>query len=427
MGGGAAGTLTAVSLMRTAQLRPVHLTIVERSGRFGPGLAYSTTDPEHLLNSTVRQMSAHTDDPEHLLRWLLSCGSRADLHDYIPRARYGEYLEHVLESTRVPMASRLDLVTDEVVDIEERSGHVIVLLADGTVIATDAVVLALGNPPPRRRRPAVPTYVNDPWKPDALEDVTAANRVLLLGTGLTMVDVALTLDKRLPGVSLVATSRRGLLPRGHAGELVSPWSPNLPEVRTLQHVTKEVRRATQEVQRTGGDWRSVVDGMRPHLTGIWQGLSLEERQTFLRHLARHWEVHRHRMAPQVARRIGGLVGSGRLRILPVDAPRGNDFDVVVDCTGPQPVSLRGWSRLVDQLLHRGLARPDALALGLDTDEEAAIVGQSGAPSRRIFAIGYARRGTMWECTAVPEIRAHAEHLAAVLHRVATVDIEASAR
>jgi len=171
-------------------------------------------------------------------------------------------------------------------------------------------------------------------------------------------------------------------------------------------------------ERDGADWRGVVDGMRPRLQGIWQALGEDDRRRFLRHVARRWEVVRHRMAPGVADRLDALRAAGTLTVTTTGelAASGERpaFTHVVNCTGPQPVCAPGWSMLVDQLVHRGTARPDVLGLGLDTDPDGALLSETGRASDRVFALGYARRGTEWECTAVPEIRAHADALAALL-------------
>jgi fatty acid desaturase len=57
------------------------------------------------------------------------------------------------------------------------------------------------------------------------------------------------------------------------------------------------------------------DGLRPHLPALWNRLPPEEKSRFLRHVRPYWDVHRHRMAPEIARRIADLQQSGHLSIL----------------------------------------------------------------------------------------------------------------
>ncbi|HSE71118.1 MAG TPA: FAD/NAD(P)-binding protein [Nocardioidaceae bacterium] len=416
VGGGAAGTLTTISLLRQATTEsPVAVTLVEKRDRVGPGLAYSTDDLQHLLNNTVGQMSALVDDPGHFARWLAARGRPADSHAFVPRAWYGEYLSDLLASAPVPEGSSLEIVTAEVLDLTETPGGVTALLDDGRSLIADTAVLAVGNPaPPRRTVAADVPVVNDPWAPGALDRIGVDDRVLLLGTGLTMVDVALTLAGSRAGVRLTAVSRHGLLPQRHVDEPVVPRATVPVPAYPLSGLVRTVR---EEVRRAGGDWRSVVDGMRPHLPALWERLGPEGRTRFLRHLARHWEVHRHRMAPQVAVRLDALQGEGLLTVRTTQGIDLTDFDHVVNCTGPQPVGSPGWSVLVDHLVDRGLARPDSHGLGLDTDVDGALLTETGLSSRRVFTLGYARRGVSWECTAVPEIRTDAARLARRLHQL----------
>ena len=411
VGGGASGTLVAVALLRRASAaRPVAISIIEKRGYIGPGLAYSTTDPQHLLNSTVGQMSALEDEPEHLLRWLLGRGIAATSNTYLPRSTFGEYLVWLLETTRVPAGSRLDRVYGEAVDVVEEFDSVAVTLDDGRILSAESVVLALGNPPGRRTSlgSSRAEMVDDPWAAGALDAITSDDRVLLVGTGLTTVDVALTLARSRPSIELTAVSRHGLLPRRHTSVPVNPKPHAVPENCTLRELVRLMRGHLSAAEQSGEGWRTVIDGMRPSLSEIWQRLSRADRESFVRHLARRWEIHRHRMAPQVAEKVRQLIEAGQLRILTTaELDSADHFTHVINCTGPQPVASPGWSLLVDRLLDRGTARPNELGLGMDTDHHAALIGETGGIQQRTYAIGFARRGTAWECTAVPEIRAPA--------------------
>ena len=69
-----------------------------------------------------------------------------------------------------------------------------VTLEDRTELYGDEVVLAVGNPPPRRLGVAEalaghPGYVEDPWTLSAMTG--HGERLFLIGTGLTMVDAVL--------------------------------------------------------------------------------------------------------------------------------------------------------------------------------------------------------------------------------------------
>jgi uncharacterized NAD(P)/FAD-binding protein YdhS len=212
---------------------------------------------------------------------------------------------------------------------------------------------------------------------------------------------------------MVAASRHAWLPRRHAhapfpvSEGVAPREPGL---RALVHAVEQQIRAAAAA---GHDWRGVVDGIRPQIGDLWKRLSYEDRDRFVRHLARRWEVHRHRMAPVVADRIDAMRACGQLEVRS-ELPELAGFTRVVNCTGPQFVAATGWNALVDRLIADGQARPDPLRLGFDLDRHGALVDATGTVSRRVYAIGASRRGTRCEASAIPEIRRHAADLAAHL-------------
>jgi uncharacterized NAD(P)/FAD-binding protein YdhS len=242
-----------------------------------------------------------------------------------------------------------------------------------------------------------------------LEALPADQPVLLVGTGLTAVDVALTLtaDGRRTA-PVVAVSRRGLLPLTHTADATPPTVPSLDDCATLRDVVRAVRAAAGEA----GDWRPIVDGLRPLLDELWTALTPGEQDAFLRHLARPWECHRHRMAPAVAARVVELRAAGLLEIRAGGVaawPGLADFAAVVNCAGPGRLPGAA-GPLVGGLLAAGLARVGPHGLGLDIDEGGRLVGADGRAHDRIWVIGALRRGAQWETTAVPEIRAQARRL-----------------
>jgi uncharacterized NAD(P)/FAD-binding protein YdhS len=181
--------------------------------------------------------------------------------------------------------------------------------------------------------------------------------------------------------------------------------------RTVRGLVAQFRRQLSQADASGHDWQGVVDGVREQISGLWRELPAEERERFLRHVARRWEVHRHRMAPSVHNELEGLRASGTLTLHAGGVPDPSTFTRIVNCTGPQPVCASGWSALVDGLLSDGLARPDALGLGFDVDADGRVVRGDGSVSPELHAVGYARRGTEYETTAVPELREQAQALA----------------
>src|ERR1700689_702619 len=200
IGGGASGTLTTIYLLRAAAAArvPLRIALIDRHGQHGLGQAYATVNPAHLLNSPADRMSAVAADPGHLTRWAAVNGIRHD-DGFLSRADFGRYLGELLadaERLAAPTAT-VTRITCDVVGLTGNGLHRplrLHLAADGRLDA-DAAVLATGNRTPAAPCPvpASPRYVGDPWLPGALERVGDGAPVVVLGTGLTMLDVAISL------------------------------------------------------------------------------------------------------------------------------------------------------------------------------------------------------------------------------------------
>lgn len=447
VGGGLAGTLTAVHLLRAAR-QPLRIVLVERRGRTGRGIAYSTPDDAHLLNVPMERLSAFSADPDHFARWAGDAlGRPLAPGSYLPRRRYGDYLQSVLGTTRratAPVAT-VETVADEVVDLAPApdGGPVRLSLRDGAPIDCDAVVLALGNLPGPTPTWLVddPRVAPDPWAPGVL-DAPPAQRTLLVGTGLTAVDAALSITARDPGAEVVATSTTGRLPFAQLpGRRPAAPPPALPPgPLTLDELVALVRGHVERAESEGFDWRDAIDGLRPAIPELWRRLSPDDRRCFVARHARDWELRRHRMAPEVARRIAALRAEGRLRLttgrvvamratpraieVEVSDPRRRrvvTVDRVVSCAGPCTDVTRTPDPLVQRLLARGLARPDALGLGLCCGSAGELRAADERLDRRVRLLGPPLRGQLWETTAAGEIRVQAERLAVLLAR----DLEVS--
>ena len=441
IGGGASGTLAAVYLLREAAAArvPLRIAMIDRNSRHGLGQAYATSNAAHLLNSRADRMSAVVGDPGHLVRWAAARGIEHD--GFLPRPTFGRYLTEVLadaERSAWPAAT-ISRITSDVVALTRGGLHRPVrlhLAADGRIDA-DIAVLATGNRPPAAPCPVpdTPRYVGDPWQPGALDGVADGSPVMVLGTGLTMLDVAITATGAHHGTVVHAVSRHGLLPREHrcppaAGErgpaAFGPGTFTCGQAG-LSGLIRNVRAATADAP---GDWQSVVDSLRPHVAGLWLSLTPRDKRVFLRSVARYWEVHRHRVPPATTSRIGQLRSTGRLsvhrgRVVAVtEAPDGLRVQIdqgdqtaeiavgwLINATGPAADITSTPDPLLRGLLDGGVATPDPLRLGLQADAGGALLDVSGRPSGTLFTLGPPLRGQLYETTAMPEIRDQAAALA----------------
>ncbi|MEA3003813.1 MAG: hypothetical protein QOH81_2601 [Sphingomonadales bacterium] len=411
VGGGFSGTMMAVELVRLGRSE---IVLIERRMRPAAGMAYSTDEAAHLLNVRADNMSAFADAPDHFARWAVARGvGRPD--GFVRRRDYRRYLEEQLALAE--RSGKLQLVRDTAAGIAADADGIVISLASGGRIGADQAVLAGGNYP--GRLPAAlglpdDRLVHDPWSADGVAAVKrlaagAVGDLLLLGTGLTMVDTALTLvDAGFAG-RLLALSRRGLVPHTYREQGSAPlaWQPPA----RLGELTREIRRRSAEA-----GWRPVVDGLRSHSIKLWRGFTDAEKSRFLRHARPWWDVHRHRIAPEVGGRIARLREEGRLEVVAgriaaaeegrlTIARRGGgtiarEVAAAINCTGPAGEIGRVDDPLIRQLLASGLARPDALGLGLEVDAASRVAG----PAEGLYAIGPLTRGAFWEIVAVPDIR-----------------------
>jgi uncharacterized NAD(P)/FAD-binding protein YdhS len=402
--------------------------LIDGSGRAGHGVAYSTTEPAHLLNVRAEGMSAWAQEPGHFAERFEQEGGHR--RGFAERRLFGRYLREILDKA-VASGARIEHAT--AVGAARHGKEWSITLDDGRSLTADALVLAIGNQEPDRLRGfehAGSGFINNPWAGEAraaVQELAHSNGdVLLIGTGLTMVDLALSLDSAGHRGRSVALSRRGQVPRSHADfDPVAVELGDLP-AGDLICLWRWLRRRGAEA-----GWRAAVDSLRPHSHALWQGLDADRQRRFLRHARPWWDVHRHRIAPDVAATIARMIAEGRLEIVAgrvhsartvdggveveiarrgADAAQARRFDYVINCTGPLHSIGRTKDPLLRSLIDAGRIGSDQLGIGIAVDDRSRAVG-----SDRLWALGPLTKGRYWEIIAVPDIR---EQAAAVAQDVA---------
>ncbi len=418
VGGGFSGAMLAARLAE----RGLACSLIDRTGTFGPGLAYSTPFEGHLLNVRSDRMSAVEGKPGDFVDWLRdNCPQHADPDGFAPRRLYGEYLQHRLNGVRLAHPDMIELVTGEVAEIERDS----LRLTDGRVIDARAVVLATGNPAPKTAGKGSRRIIADPWALTALERIGPQDEVIIVGAGLTMVDMVLWLDATGRKGRITALSRHGLTPRVHGTGHDHPETPTEALMTgALSDRLREARRLTSD-----GSWRRMMEGLRPVTAGLWFKADAKTRARWLRHLRPWWDVHRHRIPAHVDEAMKQFQADGRLRratgrIERIEAGddsvalhwRARDGSApppitgqwLIDCTGPGHAALD--DPLTGPLITARRARLDPVGTGLDLDAEGRLLAADGSPDARLFALGPPARAAFWETTAVPDIRKRIEGL-----------------
>ena len=419
VGGGFSGTILAAQLAR----RGIAAVLIDGSGRMGRGVAYSTTEPAHLLNVRAEGMSAWSGEGDHFAKRFE--GEGGDKRGFAERRMFGRYLGDILDES---VASGKTQVVHQAAIRASRSASGWRVELDGAeTIEAQALALAVGNQEPEPLNAfgsAGSRFIRNPWGEDAraaVRDlVETGETALLVGTGLTMVDLVLSLEAAGHRGRIVALSRRGLIPRSHADFDPAPVErEQLPE-GDLVGLWRWLRKRGGEV-----GWRAAIDSLRPHTQALWQSLDGDRQRRFLRHARPWWDVHRHRIAPQVARALAQLIGEGRLEIIAGrvistrdtgDAleveyrrrgganPQSLEAAFAFNCTGPLHSIARSRDPLLRSLFDSGQIRPDHLGIGLDVDERSRA-------GERVWALGPLTKGRYWEIIAVPDIREQAAAVA----------------
>jgi len=437
--GGGASAVLLLAALKERTWRALTVTVLEPRARLGAGVAYSTTCPAHLLNTRACNMSVN-GDADDFVQWLIRERGRRGFDwrddEFAPRQFYGDYLQSALQDIRAAPHMQLSWLRSAAERVAGGGPGWAVVPAQGVPVPADIVVLATGNEAPAPlgtdlAPQAQHLILNNPWEAERKREIPREAAVLIAGTGLTAVDVVADLLQRRHSGPIVAFSRRALLPRRHGAAVDFPEGLHRAFPSSLRAIVKDVRELVGEDAR-GDRWRGVMTQLRSMAPALWSAWDLSEQRRFLRHVRPFWDVHRHRLAPRVHATLtralarGQLsVVRGRLEALEQVAARSGlratlrqkgrrqvlEGAVLINCTGPQTHALRLANSLLRNAVADGIARPDALALGLATDPRSRVISRDGAAQRTLYALGTLAHGSQWELTAVPEIREQARRVA----------------
>ncbi|MGR9466567.1 FAD/NAD(P)-binding protein [Rhizobium leguminosarum] len=445
VGGGFAGTLTALNLLDRTTV-PLAITIVERREELGRGVAYSTTEPAHLVNGPADNFSLYADDPGHLSRWLSEKAAANDRQppenigsSSPPRYLYGTYVRDELKRAvgEARFGSSLHHIRASASTLSSTPHRIQVSTTDGLVVEADEAVLALGvfAPDPPTHGNAVagdPRFAVNPWDAPALDRLKDCEEILLIGASLSMVDAVASMEARGFHGRYRVISRRGQFVEGRrevaAARDFLADEPLPSTARSLLSLVKTERRA---IAASGGDWQGLPLAIRPHILSLWQKADDLERLRFARHLRAFWDVTAHRSAPESNLIVETVLSQGRLshgvaRLIDLAVDKQgviarlktrtgierHVFDGVIDCRGHQ---LHDWRRISDpfirQLLASGEVRPHSTGFGIDATPEGDLIDEEGRIHRNLSAIGHPLRGVAWESSSITEQRAQAIALA----------------
>ncbi|HYG05286.1 MAG TPA: FAD/NAD(P)-binding protein [Stenotrophomonas sp.] len=445
IGGGASGVMTAIQLLRDAPAGR-RIVLCEPQSSRADGVAYATRRPEHLLNVPAGKMSAFVDAPGDFVDFLRQSGRSelpADVLSrlYMPRMHYGAYLRERLAAARAASAGVLEWRADAVDALTSVPGGYRLQLRGGEALSARHVVLAVGNalrPLPLRGATALaPEQRLEAWDTEAIAAVPAEAAIAIIGAGLSMVDSVITLASRGHRGPIHVMSRHGLMPLPHTDTAPYEFDPAPLLALPLRARMRALRDTVRAAAAQGLPWQAVMERIRPLGQPLWQSLSPTEQRRFLRHVARPWDVHRHRIDAQVHAQLQAMRASGQLQLhrARLDAAwtagacvriegRGHDgaplhleVQRVINATGVEMRVQAMRNPLLQQLLGEGLAAAGPHGIGIDSDNDAAgtVLDATGQAAPRLWVIGSLRIGRLWESLAIPELRAQAQAVATAVN------------
>ncbi len=451
IGGGFCGTMTLIQLLRQTR-NPLHIILVNKNYPLAKGIAYSTEDENHLLNVAAGKMSAFPEDPDHFLNWVKNQKSlkrfvKDELYlAYLPRYIYGNYIQDILDESlkKKPSFVEYTVLNDGAKDVVQTINKYKIVLHANNAITVDKVILATGNSLPSQlpikddRFYTSQNYFGNPWHKSATESTRPDETVFIIGTGLTMLDTALSIARNGFRGKIIALSRNGLLPLHHKRR--KPYLQILDDLKPpyrLQQLYEIYFNHIVQAEAQGNPAEALMDAIRPRIQEIWMGLSIPEKIQFMTHIKHFWNVTRHRAAKEVHDAISILreknildVMAGRLISM---TETGNDIEVIfrekktlknriikvnriINCTGPETDITKVNDPFIKNLLKRGFIVPDELKLGVNALPDGTIIHKDNSLSSFLFTIGTNLKGILWESTAVPELRLQAQQLASELVR-----------
>ncbi|MGV8960214.1 MAG: FAD/NAD(P)-binding protein [Stenotrophomonas sp.] len=443
IGGGAAGVLTAIHLLRNAD-QPLHIALIEPHRQLAQGVAYATRYPEHLLNVPAAKMSGFDGQPEDFLDYIVEQAAYPGLdrdtlaRTYVSRGHYARYLQARLQQARAASVAQLQVLEDRVVALEKADDGFQLALQQGAPLQVTALALATGNalrPLPARGAAALSARQRvEAWDFDAVRDIAPEADLCIVGTGLSMVDSVVTLLDSGHRGAVHVISRHALLPLPHAEGAAADYDPQPLLAMGLRQRMRTLRRHAADAQARGIPWQSVMDRIRPLGQALWQSLSADDQRRFLRHVVRYWDVHRHRIAAPVYAQLQQIIQRGQLQqhrgrldaviaegacvqVLAQDAQRRPlrlDVQCVINATGVEMRVQAMHSPLLQQMLGSGQAGSGPHGIGIDTTVEGSLLDAYGIADPRVQVIGSLRIGRLWESLAVPELRAQAQQAALAL-------------
>ncbi len=439
IGGGYSGVITAINLLRTSQ-NPITIGLANYKAPLSKGIAYSTEEPYHLLNVPAGKMSAFPDKPNDFVEWLCQHPKYHAIENlpslYIPRMVYGEYIQYLLKAHIESSDSILQILQDEAIALKTKNNiYTITLKNTKQYLQSPKIVLALGNALPFNLlqkyniTEQTKSYITNPWDFERIKKIPNDKDIIIIGSGLTTVDLLLTLKQNKHEGKINILSRHGFLPKAHKQFKPLPVQHNIDNFSTVLKALTYFKSQLKE----NTNWRALIDSIRPITQTIWQNWPHKEKERFIKHLRAYWDIHRHRIAPEIMQIIKASIASNQTTVsagcitnVTYLKNLSNTFelsfinkyskqtqklnsDYIINATGPNYISYLDHP-LIQSIIEQDLTCWDKFKLGFHVNVDSLLVNAQGDTSSNLYAIGPLTKSMFWEIIAVPDIRGQASNV-----------------
>lgn len=372
VGGGANGVSVLNELVNqlaeTSNPEIFEITLYEKSGKFGTGLAYGTNIDAHILNMHASTMSAVGDQPDHFWKWLKQphdsilhpyFNNQASADDFVPRKIFGMYLEeiYILAHQKAEKTGiKIKIVNKEATDVIDSNNDVSVF-CDDKVIKYNQALLCLGNHEPTfgKELKGIPGYFHHAWPEKPMMDaIPNESDVYIIGSSLTSIDTFITLQEKGHTGKIKFVSRHGILPKvrtvakphvlihlnpenililtNHGekkltlDEMASLFLQEFHDAdaeinsfeepySVLSADAKNVLKTDIEIAKKGNlNYFSVLKAVDEVIGHLWNALSAEDRKRFDAHYKALWNAYDYPMPMQNAIKIFNAMETGQLTI-----------------------------------------------------------------------------------------------------------------
>ena len=419
------------------------ITVIGPRASWYRGTAYGVGAREHLLNVVAGNMSIRPHMPTDFVDFLRIRADYTDTDDktlakaFLPRRVFGDYLEACAQRATEQLTANggsilwIDATVTNI-SLEKR-----VTLDNGQTLDANDVIVATGN-----QLPAAPwlqptaqistAWQAQPWQlhRNVIKQTTLP--IVLIGAGLTMVDSYLELRARDVHNPILAISRHGLPPLAHTqskhcdsltsiGINPADFAAQMVSAKRLTAQCTLAFAVLRQLREIGCHGAPLATALRPVISLIWQQWTLREKQRFVRHLTSRWNQLRHLVPEVLMEQLAALeLHAGWIESISVT----NDADslsvnyrlrdgeqcairaaLVINCTGPQLNLGMLPQHPLHNLLQEGKLAADPLGLGITVDVSTLeMLSTDGTKLSGMYALGALLRGTLWECTSIPDIR-----------------------